>query len=166
MPGGKRWRAFIARFFYCSTPPRFFQLPAPTLPPPHTPPRGRTPSIPICQTSPRPSPDGRIGEILSIEPFCFHRVGSGGTGRGVLPVRTAVPQHRSPKPFCIHRVGSGGKLILTIQMPPQRVGQDVFADAIEGFLSTDDVFVIIVLPDRRAGCATIFIDAFRGGGFE
>jgi hypothetical protein len=72
----------------------------------------------------------------------------------------------SIEPFYIHRIGSGGAHILTIQMPPQRVGQDVFADAIEGFLSADDVFVIIALPDRRAGCAAVFIDAFRGGGFE
>jgi hypothetical protein len=50
-------------------------------------------------------------------------------------------------------------------MPPQRVSLDIPTDALQGFFVADDVFVIIALPDRAKGAA-VFVDAFRGGGFE
>lgn len=50
-------------------------------------------------------------------------------------------------------------------MPAQGIGSDVFPDAIEGFFVTDDVFVIIALPDGRARCATMLVNPFSNDGF-
>ena len=43
---------------------------------------------------------------------------------------------------------------------------DVLADAVEGFFVTDDVLVIVALPDRCAGSASQGVDAFGRCGFE
>ena len=43
---------------------------------------------------------------------------------------------------------------------------DVLADAVEGFFVSDDVLVIVALPDRCAGSAPQGVDAFGRCGFE
>lgn len=46
----------------------------------------------------------------------------------------------------LFRVRPGAVGIFAVEMPAQGIGGNVLADAIEGFVVADDVFVIIVLP--------------------
>ncbi len=68
-------------------------------------------------------------------------------------VKPSMPNVASSKPFCIRWVGAGGVDVFAVQVPAQRVGRDVFANAVQGAVAADDVFVIIALPHggtRRA----------------
>ena len=62
-----------------------------------------------------------------------------------------------------------GAVIVRVQFvfdPPLRIGCDVFGNPVVIGLVSDNVFVIITLPDRQAGRIADFVDTFRYGGFE
>ena len=42
------------------------------------------------------------------------------------------------------------------------VGPNIFANAVQVGFVPDDVFIIIPVPDRKAGRFTHFVDAFGG----
>jgi len=69
----------------------------------------------------------------------------------------------APRPL---RFGIDGRRVLTIHGPARRVIQDVLADPIQGVLIADDVFVVVALPDRRAGSTPRGVDALRRRGLE
>jgi len=56
--------------------------------------------------------------------------------------------------------------IVTVQMPTLGVVVNVFPYAIEGIIITNDVFVIIALPDGLAGGAMLTVDAPGNGSFK
>jgi hypothetical protein len=56
--------------------------------------------------------------------------------------------------------------VFLVPVPVNGIGHDICANAVQGIVVADDVFVIIALPDRRARRATLFVDAFGDGGFE
>jgi hypothetical protein len=48
--------------------------------------------------------------------------------------------------------------IFTVQFPAGRVVNNVIANAVQIDFITDNVFVIVALPERRPGCAALDID--------
>ena len=62
-----------------------------------------------------------------------------------------------------------GDVIVRVQFvldPSLRVGCNVFDNPVVIALVSNNVFVIITLPDGQAGTIADFVDAFRYGGFE
>jgi len=58
------------------------------------------------------------------------------------------------------------KRVFPIQMPTQRVGQNIFTDTIECFIVADNVLIVVALSERCGRGTRNFVDAFGNGGFE
>ncbi len=56
--------------------------------------------------------------------------------------------------------------MIFIFRPFEGIVGDIVADVIEVIFVTDDVFVIIALPERQARSVAKKIEAFGGNGFE
>lgn len=56
--------------------------------------------------------------------------------------------------------------VFPVQFPLQGIVDDVLPDAVERFFITDDVFVVIPLPNASSGCTAHGIDTFGGLVFE
>ena len=81
---------------------------------------------------------------------------------GVIVIHAGVGAiHESPLPF-----GCTCRRILPIKFPLRWVVCDVLSNTVEGYLVTDDVFVIIALPDRQARCFAKSIDLFGRNHFK
>jgi len=56
--------------------------------------------------------------------------------------------------------------ILLVKFPLQTVPLDVFADSVELLIVSNDVLIVVALPDRETWCITNYVDVFGGGGFQ
>ncbi len=61
---------------------------------------------------------------------------------------------------------AGSTVIFAVHMPAVRVVDDVLPDSIQGAFVTDDVFIVVALPDWFAGGVAQSVDTFGHGRFE
>jgi len=87
-------------------------------------------------------------------------------GRPLSPLRFAVYYLLKTSPLIIVCLVLHTSRILPIKLPLQGVVQDVFTGTVQFILISDDVLVIVPLPDREIRRPAHFIDFFGGSRFK